>query len=34
MSPSFGARSKIIGFKSSTKPFPSQGFLNIAATET
>ena len=34
MSPSLGAKSKIIGFKSSTKPFPLHGFLKTAATET
>ena len=34
MSPSFGAKSKIIGFKSSTNPCPAHGFLKTAATET
>ena len=33
MSPSFWAKSKIVGFKSSTKPCSAQGFLKTAATE-
>ena len=33
-SPNLGAKSKIVGLKSSTKPCPCQGFLKTAATET
>ena len=34
ISPSLGAKSKIVGLRSSTNPCPCHGFLNTAATET
>ena len=33
-SPNLGARSKIVGLKSSTNPWPCHGFLKTAATDT